>query len=79
MIRAGEIRKGNGQIQFSLTVLDTTQLRPRLSMDNAKPSPSFPRNGINLSGSQLLVGWLSALYAVGLLLSAIIKLWLFEY
>jgi hypothetical protein len=78
MIRAGEIRKGKAQIQFSLTVLDTTQLRPRLSVGNAKPSPSFARNGINLSGSQLLVGWLSALCTVGLVLWAIIQLWLFE-
>jgi len=78
MIRADEIRKGNGQIQFSLTVLGTTQLRPRLSMGNAKASPSFARDGINLSGSQVLVGWLSALCTVGVLLWAIIKLWLFE-
>ena len=71
MIRTGELRKGMGQIQFSLMVLDTTQLRPRLSVGSAKPSLSFARNGINLSGSQ-------ALGAVGLLLWAIIQLWLFE-
>jgi hypothetical protein len=78
MIRTDEFRKGMGQIQFSLTVLDTTQLRPRLIVGSAKPSPSFARNGINLSGSQVLVGWLSALGAVGLLLWAITQLWLFE-
>jgi hypothetical protein len=78
MIRTGEFRKGMGQIQFSLTVLDTTQLRPRLSVGSAKPSASFARNGINLSGSQVLAGWLSALGAVGLLLWAVIQLWLFE-
>ena len=78
MIRTREIRKGKGEIQFCLTVLDTTQLRPRLSVGNAKPSPSFAPNGINLSGSQVLVGWLSALCTVGLLLWAIIRLWLFE-
>jgi hypothetical protein len=78
MIRAGEMRKGNGQIQFSLKVLDAPQLRPRLSVVNAEPAPSFARNGINLSGSQVLVGWLSALCAVGLLSWAIIQLWLFE-
>ena len=75
MIRAGEIRKGNGQIQFSLAVLKATQLQPRVKL----PSPSFTRNEINLSGSQVLVGWLSALCTVGLLLWAFIKLWLFEY
>lgn len=71
MIRTGEFRKGMGQIQFSLMVLDTTQLRPRLSVGSAKRSLSFARNGINLSGSQTLG-------AVGLLLWAIIQLWLFE-
>jgi hypothetical protein len=78
MIRADEIRKGNGQIQFSLAVLEATQLQPRVKRSNANPSAWFTRNGINLSGSQVLVGWLSALCAVGLLLWAIIQLWLFE-
>ena len=79
MIRAGEIRKGNGQIQFSLAVLAATQLQPRVKLSNADPSPSFTRNEINLSGSQVLAGPLSALFTVGLLLWAIIKLWLIEY
>ena len=79
MIRADEVRKGNGQIEFALTVLGTPQLQPKLNLRNANPAPSFARNEINLSGSQLVAGWLSALCAVGLLLSAIIKLWLFEY
>ena len=79
MIRACEIRKGNGQIQFSLSVLETIQLRPKLKVGIANPTPSFTRNGINLSGSQVLVGWLSALCTVGLVLWAIIQVWLFEY
>jgi hypothetical protein len=79
MIRTDEIQKGNGQIEFSLTVLGTSQLRPKLKLSNAKPTPSFRRNEINLSGSQVLVGWLSALCTLGLLLWAIIQLWLFEY
>ncbi len=78
MIRAGEIRKGNGQIQFSLSVLETTQLRPKLKVGIANSTPSLPRNAINLSGSQVLAGWLSALCTVGLVLWAIIQLWLFE-
>jgi hypothetical protein len=80
MIRTDEIRKGNGQIEFSLTVLGTAKLRPNPKLRNANPAASLARNEINLSGSQLLVGWLiSALCAISLLLSAIIKLWLFEY
>jgi hypothetical protein len=78
MIRTDEIRKGNGQIQFSLTVLDTTRLRPRLNVGTAKPASSFTSDGVNLSGSQVLVGSLSALCAVSLLIWAIIRLWLFE-
>jgi hypothetical protein len=78
MIRTGEIRKGNGQIQFSLAVLETTQLRPRQKVDNDDPALSFSRNGINLSGSQVLITSLSALCTIGLLLWAIFRLWLFE-
>jgi hypothetical protein len=78
MIRADEIRKGNGQIQFCLTVL-ATQLQPKLTLRNSNPAaPSFARNEINFSGFQVLAGSLSALGTVGLLLWAIIKLWLFE-
>ncbi len=76
MIRTGEIREGNGQIQFSLTVRETAQLQPKLG--SANPAFSFAGSGINLSGSQVVVGFLSASCAVGLLLWVIIRLWLFE-
>ena len=46
MIRAGEIRKGSGQIQFSLAVLGVTQLQLRVKLSNANPAPSFTRNEI---------------------------------
>lgn len=77
MIRADEIRRGKGQIQFSLTVLESTPLR--LGNDAAAGSaPSGAPPGLSLSGSQVLIGWVSALTAVGLLLWAFLKLWLFE-
>src|ERR1700751_842863 len=79
MIRTDEVRKGNGQIEFTLAVLGAPQLRPKLKLSNAIPAPSFTPNEINLSGSQVLVGWLSALCTAGLLSWAIIKLWLVEY
>ena len=79
MIRTDEIRKGNGQIEFSLTVLGTSHYRPKLKLSNANPATSLTRNEISLSGSQVLAGWLSALCTLGLLLWAIIRLWLFEY
>ena len=80
MIRADEIRKGNGQIQFSLKVLETTQLQPKLKLklSNANPTPSLTRNGIDLFGFQVLVGLASALCTVGLALWAIIQPWLFK-
>jgi hypothetical protein len=78
MIRTGEIRKGVGQIQFSLGVLEATQLRPKLRFVNANPTASLTRNGINLSGSQVLVACVSALVSVSLLLWAFLHLWLFE-
>ena len=78
MIRIDEIRKGDGHIQFSLTILETTRLRPRPTVGNTDSAPSFTNNGINLSGSQVLVGCLSALCSVGLLLWAFLRLWLFE-
>lgn len=78
MIRTNEIRKGNGQIQFSLAVLEATQLKPRVKLSSVNSSASLTRNEINLSGSQVFAGWLSALCAVGLLSWAIIRLWLFE-
>jgi len=78
MIRADEIRKGDGQIEFSLAILNTTPLRLKSKIDaniSARPSTG---EGINLSGSQLLVGFMSGLSAVSLLFWAVLKLWLFE-
>jgi hypothetical protein len=40
MIRTGEVRKNNGQIQFSLMVLGTTQLRSELKLVDANPISS---------------------------------------
>jgi hypothetical protein len=78
MISTGEIRKGNGEIQFSLTVLEATQLRPRAKLVNAKPVSSSTHNRIDLSGCRVLVGCVSALCSVSLLLWAFLHLWLFE-
>ena len=78
MISAGEIRNDNGQIQFSLTVLETTQLRPKLKWVDANLAPSFTPNRIDLSGSRVLAGCLAAFCFVGLLLWAFLHLWLFE-
>ena len=78
MIRTGEIRKSVGQIQFSLGVLEATQLQPKLKLVSANSAASLTRSGINLSGSQLLVACVSALGSVSVLLWAFLHLWLFE-
>ena len=79
MIRACEIRKGNGQIQFSLSVLETTQLRRKLKVGIANPTPSFTRNRNQSFRLPSACRMVSALCTVGLVLWAIIQVWLFEY
>ena len=78
MISTGEIRKGNDEIQFSLTVLEATQLRPKPRLVNAKPVCSQTHNRSDLYGCQVLAGCVSALCSVSLLLWAFLHLWLFE-
>jgi hypothetical protein len=78
MICTGEVQKSNGQIQFSLMVLGITQLRPELKLVDANPVSSVTRNRSNPSGSQVLVGCVSAFCSIGLLLWAVLHLWLFE-
>jgi hypothetical protein len=77
-IRAEEIRKEDDQIRFSPTVLETTQLRPKKEVYADKSVHSRAPYELNLSGSQLLVGLMSALSAVGLLLWVFLKLSLFQ-
>ena len=77
MIRTDEGRKGDTQIQFSLTVLEATQFRAKTGAVSADLAWSDTSNRLNISGSQLLVG-VSVLCAAGVLLWAILKLWLFE-
>lgn len=78
MIQVDEIQIAPSQIQFSMTLVETAQM-PLGSTVTTVDQPGSARPGeINLSGWQVLVGWVSALSAVGLLLWAVTKLWLFE-
>ncbi len=77
MIGADEIREGLGQIQISLGVLKATRPQPKLRLVNAASARPFIREGISLSGSQVLVAFLSALSSVSPLLWAFLHLWLF--
>ena len=81
MIRADEIRDGSGQIPFSMAALKDTRVQPKMFSNNeglAVAMPNIARGEINISGSQLLVGFTSALSLTGLLLWAFLRLWLFE-
>jgi hypothetical protein len=71
MIRTEEMRKDN-QIRFAVSVLETRPLRVKPQV----PVRALEANVLNLSGSQLLVGFLSASCMVGLMLWAVLKLWL---
>jgi len=77
MIRADEIRNAKNQIEMSLTVLEARPLRLNTVAVAANLLRSSTSNELNLSGSQVLVG-MSVLGAVGLLLWALLKLWLLE-
>ncbi len=78
MIRAEEIRKGDSQIQFSLQVLDYTQLQPKAKIEAVDTAASAEEQGLILSGSQVLIGFLTALSGVCLLFWAFLRLWLYE-
>jgi hypothetical protein len=78
MIASNEVRNGAGQMEFPLATLANTKVlrkgpAPRLNLE-AAISPIE----INLSGSQMLVGLAAGLCFVGLLLWAILRLWLFD-
>jgi hypothetical protein len=78
MISATGIRADPSQVRVPVTVFETAQLRP----DSQVPTAAAVRNvapfEVNLSGTQLAVGFISALSGVSLLLWVFLRLWLFE-
>jgi len=78
MVGAEEISNENRSIQFSLKVTETKELRPKPEVRAAETTGALAPYQINISGSQLLIGSVSALCALGILLWAFLKLWLFE-
>jgi hypothetical protein len=75
MIRAEEIRKDDNQIRFAVSVLETRPLRAKTRPRAGAAVRALEPQELNLSGSQLLVT-LSALCTVGLVLWAVLRLWL---
>ena len=77
MISAETVAKDNDPIQVSITVLETTQSQLGKKARTDESVHSLAPYRLNLSGSQLLVGFTSIFSGVGLLLWAFVRLWLF--
>lgn len=78
MIRLEEIRKGSGQIQVKLRILEMEQLRVKEGATAADCEPSDRPSGISLSGFRVVIRRVSTLRAISQVLWAFLKLWLFE-
>jgi len=77
MLYPDQIR--NNQIQFSLTALDAARLQPVVNLPQLSPAvlrEPRPRE-INLSGSRVLAALATAVASTGLLVWAVVRLWLF--
>jgi hypothetical protein len=73
---ASGVRKGAEEEGFSL-VRKNTKIGPKVVTSDLEQDTALPPE-INLSGSELLVGFASAICLIGLVLWALLKLWLFE-
>jgi hypothetical protein len=76
MFVASEVRKGAEEEGFSL-VRKNTKIGPKVVTSHLQQGTALPPE-INLSGSELLVGFASAICLIALVLWALLKLWLFE-
>jgi hypothetical protein len=78
MIYVEEIPKATDYIPPAFATLETAQLRLKTEVCAAGSLGSPGLNELNLSASQVLVGFTSVFGALGLVLWAILKLWLFD-
>lgn len=78
MIHADEIQHSPGQIPFSTALVERAQIRLDSEVVAAKRLSAARPWELNLSGSQVLVGCVSALCTLSLFLWTMIKLWIFE-
>jgi hypothetical protein len=76
MFLASGVRKGAEEEGFSLA-RKNTRIGPKVVAPHLEQGTALPPE-INLSGSELLVGFASAICLTGLVLWALLKLWLFE-
>lgn len=78
MTHADEIQKAPVPVSFPIAIVKTAQIPLQSEVVAAERLRSGRLGELNLSGSQVLVGCVSALCTVGLLLWTLIKFWLFE-
>jgi len=78
MIAPSEVREGAGQIGFPLATWEGKKVQPKPAAARLDQDAAVARFEINLSGSRLLAGSATALCFVGVLLWAVLKLWLFS-
>jgi len=76
MFRASGVRNGAEEEGFSLA-RKNTRIGPKVVASHLEQGTALPPE-ISLSGSELLVGFASAICLTGLVLWALLKLWLFE-
>jgi hypothetical protein len=80
MIRTDEVRGSEGQIQFALAALGEKRLRVKAGSTHEVAGdlePSIDHYEINLSHSQLLIGFLLALSMTSLFVWGWVRYWLF--
>ncbi len=78
MHHANEIQNGPAWVQCPIPIVETAKMRLDTEVITAERLSSGRPGELNLSGSQVLVGCVSALCTAGVLLWALINLWLFE-
>jgi uncharacterized membrane protein YccC len=80
MVRTNEIRKGDGQIEFSLAALEATQLQPRARAMNRRPSVAeraLTPYEVSINGIQVLIGLAFGMCFVSLFVWGVVRHWLF--
>jgi hypothetical protein len=77
MVHANQVQTVQDQVQFSLSVSEGGRLQPLAIPAEQTLAATARPHEINVSVSQVLLGIFSGLASFGLLVWAIIKLWLF--
>jgi len=80
MIRADEVRKNGGQIQFSLAALGVTGLHTKARAPKMTPAATQQAGSyqLNLSADRVLAGFTAAVCLIGVFFWVFVRLWLFK-